>query len=209
MREPGSGSPCGDPCLTEQLEQAVEGGRNPRLTVQEVIETFGPRAYGPLLFLPAFFAVAPTGGIPGVTVVAGALVILVAIQIPIGRGNLVMPARLRRLSLKRDAAERAIERARPLLRRIERVTRRRLTWLVSPPWVYVSALVCVALGAAMGLLEFIPFASAAPGAAVLSIAVGMIVCDGLAVLVGYGLASASAFLVAGVWSGLVGQGLGV
>jgi hypothetical protein len=63
--------------LATVLEQIREATSGDSVSFGEFIDALGQRAYGPMMLVPAIIAVAPTGAIPGMSVVTGTLIFLI------------------------------------------------------------------------------------------------------------------------------------
>ena len=66
--------------LTGLLDQLIGQTDGDQVTLGDLLDAFDSRSYGPLLLVPAFIAASPIGGIPGMSIVTGTLIILIAGQ---------------------------------------------------------------------------------------------------------------------------------
>ena len=66
---------------------------------------------------------------------------------------------------------------------VDHWTRRRLPWLVSGARQYLMALICMAVAAAMPLMELIPFSANGGGLALMAFGLSIVARDGLLALV--------------------------
>ena len=181
--------------LTDVLDTLSDQGGNDRVTLGDLLRAFGRRAYGPLLLIPALVAVAPTGAIPGMSIVTGTLIAVVALQLLLGRDAPWLPPRLLRISFSRNLLNRSISRIRPIARWTETFIRPRLTRAIAAPFPQIAAVICILLAVSMYPLALVPFAVAVPGTAVCLIGLGLTSHDGALILVGVGLSVASGYLV--------------
>jgi hypothetical protein len=187
-----SGSPARmtlDQLLASLEEQAKEEST---LTVGAILDLFGGRAQGPLLVLPAFLATAPTGAIPGMSIVTGSIIILVSLQILVTPGRLSLPERLKRLEIPGDKLRRTLRIGRRAARVIDRMLVMRLNTIGKPPFSTIIALACIGMGVLMFPLALVPFAVALPGASVTVLGLAILASDGLAAVLGLALASGTA-----------------
>ena len=181
--------------LTDVLDKLADKAGEDTVTLGDLLGAFGRRAYGPLLLIPAIVAVAPTGAIPGMSIVTGSLVGLVALQLLVGRPSPWLPPRLLRISFSRELLDRSIGKARPVASWTERFIRPRLTFLTSAPFPQIAAIICILMAASMYPLALVPFGVALPGTAVGVIGLGLTSQDGALVLAGVGLSVASGYLL--------------
>lgn len=182
---------------TQQSETAVDLVENgwaalsgDYTSIGDVVDTLGRANYPPLLILPALALVSPLSGIPGFTTVCGLFIAAVSLQQIIHRSTLWLPRWIRTARLRSDRVRAAYRWLRVPARWLDHVTRRRLGGLVTEPLVILPQLLCLLCGAIMPFLELIPFTSSVLGVVITALAVGMLVGDGLLVLVGMLLATA-------------------
>ncbi len=163
--------------------ERAEGPRTVRLGA--LLDEVAGRAFGPLLLVPALLAILPViGAIPGMSVLTAGLLALIAGQALLGRRQPWMPARLRRLPVRRRPLAEGVTRAEPWLRRIDRVLRPRLTWMTRGPGLLAAMLCVLAMAGLMVPLAVVPFGVMAPGTAVFLVALGVTAEDGAWTLAG-------------------------
>jgi hypothetical protein len=91
-----------------------------------------------------------------------------------------------------------------LLKKAERMMKPRLTLLLTPPAMKLTALMCMVLGAVITMP--IPFGNVLPGLALSLFALGLIGRDGLLILAGTGVAIGGvAVTAAPVYAGVLGM----
>lgn len=149
------------------------------------------RGFGPLLLIPVFMIVLPTGAIPGVPDIAALFIVLVAIQMLMGRTSPWMPERLEKINVRPKKVSAAVKKAAPVLRKIDSFTHRRAVFLTTPLFQKIIALLLIVQSAfivAIGMIPFVPDVLVLP---VLLLALGLSVRDGMLVLAGLGLLFAS------------------
>ena len=176
-----------------------------RIRVDDLLTTFGQRAYGPLILVPALLLTLPTGALPGIPIVLGALIALVAFEILLGRKRPFLPHIFRKVSMSRKGIESGCRKAAGVLRLMDRLAAPRLPLFVRPPFLQLAALACIGLTLLLIPVEIIPFATAIPGAALILIGLALTADDGAMMLAGL-LATAAAGLgiyLLGVQTGLL------
>jgi hypothetical protein len=120
---------------------------------------------------------------PPIPLICGLLLALVAVQIIIGLPTPWLPDVLMRRSIASVDVERAVARAMPAFRRLERFSRPRMTFLDNPISMRLMGVVIFIL--ALGLLFAPPFVGQIPlGIAVCLVGLGLVERDGLVVLGG-------------------------
>lgn len=171
--------------LSQILSNLVDDTKGEKVTLGELFDTLDQRSYGPLLLLPALIAVAPTGAIPGMSIVTGSIIALFAVQLLIGKSHPWLPESLERFEFSRKTLSRSVDKAMPWVKAVESHLRRRFTLLAEPPANGIVALLCLLLALTMFPLALLPFAVALPGTAIMFFALGLTTRDGLLILAGF------------------------
>lgn len=171
--------------LSQILSHLIEDTKGEKVSLGELFDTLDQRSYGPLLLLPAIIAVAPTGAIPGMSIVTGSIIALFAVQLLIGKSHPWLPERLERFEFSRKTLSRTVDKAMPWVEAVESYLRRRFTFLAEPPANRIVAVLCLLLALTMFPLALLPFAVAVPGTAIMFFALGLTTRDGLLILAGF------------------------
>lgn len=182
--------------LIDQLEEkASEDGD---LTVQEALDQFAGRIFGPLLVMPAMVVVTPLGAVPTIPTTMAVFIVLIAAQALFGKKHPWLPGFITKQSVKESKLDSAMKKFRPWAKWIDAILKPRLKWLVEGPMKYVIALVCLLMAVAIPPLELAPFACFIPGSAVLLLGLAVMAKDGVAGALGL-VASVGALFVGGRW----------
>jgi hypothetical protein len=162
------------------------------VTVRNLLDHFGERAFGALLLVFAIPNAFPMP--PGVSFVMGLPLLFITSQIMLRRPKLWLPRALTARGLSRETFVSISLKVLPTLRRIEQVLKPRYQSVLSP-WGE-GALGAMAFLLALIMFLPIPFGNMLPAAALVAFAFGMVEFDGIAVLVGWLLAAASLVVLA-------------
>jgi len=166
---------------TSQILAALASQPGERLTVRDIMAVLQDRAFALLIVLLGLPNCLPMP--PPIPLVCGLLLALVAIQIASGRQAPWLPSQLLNRSVARTDVERAVGRAMPAFRRLERFSKPRMTFLDTP--LAMRLMGCIILIMAIGLLFAPPFVGQIPlGLAVCLVGLGLVERDGLVVLGG-------------------------
>jgi hypothetical protein len=169
--------------LLDRIEAAAAGA-DP-VSAGAVVDAVGHRSFGALLLVPGLVTLAPLiGDIPGVPTLMGLLVLLVSVQLVIGRRRFWLPQWMLRRSVAQDKVCKVIKWLRPVARFLDRISQPRLTVLTRGAGAYAVALSCIAIAAALPPMEFVPFSANGAGAALTLFGLGLIAQDGLLALIG-------------------------
>ncbi|MEQ8212022.1 MAG: exopolysaccharide biosynthesis protein [Lacipirellulaceae bacterium] len=185
--------------LTDVIDQLEEkAGEDGELTVQDALDEFAGRVFGPLLVIPAMVVVTPLGAVPTIPTAMAVFIVLIASQALFGKKYPWLPNLITERSVEESQLKESMKKFRPWAKWIDAVLKPRLKWLVEGPMKYVIALVCLLMAAAIPPLELAPFACFIPGSAVLLLGLAMMAKDGLAGALGL-VASVGALFVGGRW----------
>jgi hypothetical protein len=182
-----SGGTASEPDLTALLESLDNDAEGDSMSVRDMLHAIGGRSHGPLLLVPALLSVSPLGAIPGASIVTGAWILLVAVQMLISQDRPWLPDRLLRVSFPHEAYRETVKTMKPWTEWIDRMVRPRWTILVQPPAPRLLALVCAALAVTYVPLAIVPMGVAVPGTANIFFAAALTFRDG--VLAACGLAA--------------------
>ena len=180
--------------LTGVLERLEVASGGETTTVGAVLDHFSGRSLGAILALIGAIAAIPIiGGIPGMSIFAAVLTILACGQALLGGdGGLWAPERVKNKQIETKRIAKAVQRAQPYAKRLDRVLKERLPFLVSKPVVALSAIV---LGLTFIPLAILPMGVLAPAFGVLLLGLSLIGRDGLFALFGYGMMLGAIYLV--------------
>lgn len=170
--------------LTELLEQLDASDSGDKIHLQDIVDCFNARGFGPLLVLPALIALLPTGAIPGVPTLCGLFIAMVSTQLVLGKSTPWLPRRLGRRGFDHHTFHRGVARIRPWTQRFDRLLKPRLQGLINPLSRRLIAGLAALLALAMIPLELLPFAAAIPALAIALMGLGLVANDGLMLLLG-------------------------
>lgn len=185
--------------LSDLLDTMVEGVSGDKVTLGELLDTVQTRSYGPLLLVPAMVAASPIGAVPGMSVVTGTIIILVAVQLLGGRKYPWIPKRLRDFEFNRERLSATRKKLQPWLEWAERPIQTRMTRLVEPPVEQGIAVVCIALALLFYPLAVVPFGVFLPATAIMFFALSLSARDGLLTLFAVGLTGATLWAAVAFW----------
>ncbi len=169
--------------IVELIETSSEGQE--RVSVGMVIEALGPRTFGPILLVAGLVTLAPfPSGVPGVPTITGILVLLVTVQLLLGRKHLWLPELVAQRSLDRDKLIRAFSKIRPVIRFADKLSKPRLQVLDNTAMIHVIATICLLVAIVMPLMEIIPFSANIAGVTFTLFGMALTGHDGLLTVIG-------------------------
>lgn len=179
---------------TSEVLTVLASQEGDRLTVGDIVAVLRDRAFALLVVLLGLPNCLPMP--PPIPLVCGLLLLLVAVQIAAGMSAPWLPRKLLGRSIPRQDVKRAVDRAVPVLQRLERWSRPRMS-------VFESALGMRGMGVAlltlaMALIVAAPVIGQIPlGLAVCLVGLGLVERDGILVLVGLAIGTVGVALNAG------------
>ena len=170
---------------TRPFSQVIEdiGAKDdPKLYLGELINAFGERGFGALMLFFGLLSVA-IGIIPGTTTILGAPLLLMGLQLAIRQDQLWLPRWALRRWIERETYRTGVEKVLPRLRKVERLSKPRLS-------IMTSELSEVLIGVATVLLAIIlvlPIwgGNLVPALIISTFGFGLMQRDGLAILIGW------------------------
>lgn len=175
--------------IVDDLSALVQDDRIVRLG--QIVDAFGSRGFGPLIFVPAVVELTPVGGIPGLPSLLALFISLIAVQILMGRAGFWLPSAIRDRDVDEHKVRQTVSYVKPVARRMDRWFGRRLRPFTIGVGRQLAAVVVITLCLTVPALELIPFASSAPMLAIAVIGLALTAEDGLLMLVGMSLALAA------------------
>ena len=181
-----------------------EEERNPKVTLAEILSLAGERIFGFLLVMLSFPSALPIPA-PGYSIPFGILMLLLALQLIVGRKRPWLPEKMMNGSMPLDKVQGVLKIGLPWLQRIENITKPRL--------VYICASLPgrVIIGSAIALMSIsmmipIPGTNTLPAMGIFVTGFGLVEDDGVISLAGLVLCLLGAILsisilVAVVWGG--------
>ncbi|MGE0045386.1 MAG: exopolysaccharide biosynthesis protein [Hyphomonadaceae bacterium] len=166
------------PSTSELLEEVANSFPNERVSVGELLDRLEGRAIGLVLLILALPMCIPN--IPGISTVFGALLLAPSLALTTGARKLWAPNFMRNWTFSREGMRRAVSAAAPVLRRVERLFRPRLTFITHFPFTILLGV--QALIMAIVLIIPIPGGNWPPGMTISIMALAMMERDGLLAL---------------------------
>ncbi|MDF0595384.1 exopolysaccharide biosynthesis protein [Psychromarinibacter halotolerans] len=178
--------------VIDRMESSADGDET---TLREVVSALGEASFVPVLMAPALAVLSPLSGVPAFSSICGITIALVAIQLLMNRDHLWLPDWMMRRKVKSESLLKATRWLRKPAGFLDRMSRERVSFLVSRPFSWVTELACLLCGLAMPFLELLPFTSSILGGAVTLFSLSLLVRDGLISVIGFCVIGCAATLV--------------
>lgn len=171
----------------------VDAGGDGKITIQEIMRMLGDRAFGLAILVFSLPNSLPIPSPPGFSAITGIPIILIALQMVVGRSTPWLPPRIRRYGFSRDTFARFLAASLPYIRKVERLLHPRLAFMHSYAGERVVGAVFLVLAAVLSLP--IPFGNFLPGVSMSIIALGLLERDGALMLAGMALGALAVLLI--------------
>ena len=173
-----------------------------RVTLGALVEHLGDRAFGAFLLIVSLPNILP---VPvGVATVLELPLLLIAVQMAMGRRRLWLPGFALRLGLSRATADRLLQRCVGILQRTERWVRPRLLPLTGALAERLIGALCVVLG--IILVVPVPLLGWFPAFALVALALGLVERDGVMTIAGLALSALTAAATVAFMLGIAAAG---
>ncbi|MQY41522.1 exopolysaccharide biosynthesis protein [Epibacterium sp. SM1969] len=169
-----------DVAISDRLHRLSMDAGDGDVSLNWILAQLHERAFGLFLLILALPCCIPfLYGIPQIVALP---LMFVSVQILLGRRVPWLPGKLGERSVSADSLKNLSNRAGPWLRRIESLSRPRLSLLTNPPLDRVLGAALVLFSAS--ILVPLPGTNTVPGFAVVIVAMGLLQRDGILVIVG-------------------------
>jgi hypothetical protein len=186
--------------LSSLLSSLIEKTEGETVTVQQLLEAVGRRAYGPILTLLGFVAIGPLTLVPFTTSLFALVILLISLQMAFGKRYPWVPGRILRMEFPRQALVNGIKSAQGWVRPIDALLAPRFTFLTEPPFAMLIALVGVAAALVTFPLSLVPIAPVVPCLAVLLFGLGVTARDGVLIMLAGTALFGAILLVFRIWN---------
>jgi len=189
MAEREQKDPHGVRDVVDGLEELAQEDGKSEICVGDVLDKFGSRSFSPFMMVLALIELSPLGAIPGVPTFLALCIALVAVQMVFGREHIWVPNWIEQRSISKGKLDSGTGKMEGTADKLDSIATDRLTFLTSGR---VAGIVILMLCIAVAPLELLPWASAGPMLAIAIISLGLMVRDGLVMLIAYIIAGLSA-----------------
>lgn len=183
--------------LLDHFVETTEGQTN--VSISDLLDSLSSRSHGPMLLFPAIIAISPVGMIPGMSLVTGTLVILIAVQMMFFSSRPWIPKRLANFEFSREKLKNGVKKTQPWVKWFEKIIHARFELLAGGIMIYLIAMVSIMLAMSFYPLAFVPFGVFVPGLAIALLALGLTARDGLLILLGFGLTGIAGGIIWSSW----------
>lgn len=179
--------------LLDRLDTAATGER---VDVECMMEAVGRSSFGALLLLGGLVTLSPLDIIPGIPTLIALAVLIVCVQLLMGRRHFWLPAWVLRRSITTRSFRRGLTWLQKPAQFGDRLVRRRLPALTTGTAVKIIAVGCMVVALAMPVMEVVPFSANLAGVALTAFGLAVIAHDGLLALIAFAATAAGVVVIA-------------
>lgn len=165
--------------LLNDLRDSLTGDRS---SIDTLLEGLHERGFGVVILIFSLPLCIPVPKPPGLSTLFGIPLLILTAQQALGRHTLWMPQFIRRRTISNDVLNKILTRAVPITEKIEGVLRPRLSWVTSGASSNIIGMIGALMSAFISLP--LPGSNTIPGIAVTLMAGGVMMRDGLCVIIG-------------------------
>jgi hypothetical protein len=190
--------------LSQTLSQLLVEYADRPLPLHALLKQAGNNGFGTIAGMLTIPMLIPLPiPLAGFSALVGSGIILVGCQLVLGYDRPSLPQRIDRLELSPAASQKLLKNIDRLLQPIERIARHRLSRFSSSWWGYRIIGICLAWNALLMSLPLpIPLTNLLPAYTILFLAVGLLESDGLFILIGYAMTTATTIFFASITSAI-------
>lgn len=161
--------------LSESITNLLDGLDDERVTINQLIDHFGPRSYGVLIVVLTI-----PGLLPGIASLAGLVLLVFSLQMVLGISRPWLPGQLGELKIRRSGLAQGITLILPYVKKVEKYFHPRFVLLQ-------GAIAMRVLGLVIALMSFlivfpVPFSNFIPSVILLFLGLALLQEDGLIAL---------------------------
>ncbi|MCK5284394.1 MAG: exopolysaccharide biosynthesis protein [Alphaproteobacteria bacterium] len=168
--------------ISDVLNDLVQNLQGEHMSINDLIESLHERGFGFLLLILALPMAIPLPVPPGINILLASPLIILTAQQAIGRKNIWMPETIRKKSITRRKLETIINASIPWIQRLEIIIKPRLGGITHG--YFSNAIGALGFIMALTICIPIPLTNTIPSLGIALMAIGVIMRDGLAVIVG-------------------------
>lgn len=169
-------------CISELLIDLKTNLQDERISVAYLLETFHERGFGFFLLIFSLPMALPVPKPPGMSTIFAIPVIFLTLQQAIGMHTIWMPGKIKRRGMPRETILKMIEIMLPWARRIEKLLKPRLGFITQGTFSHVIGILGFIMACFISLP--LPLTNTVPSWGIALMALGVMMRDGGAVILG-------------------------
>jgi hypothetical protein len=186
--------------LSQTLSELLVEYANSPLPLQALLKQAGSNGFGMIAGMLTIPMLIPSPiPLAGFSALVGSGIILIGCQLALGYEKPYLPQRIARQELSPAASQKLLKNVNRLLQPIERMAKHRFPKFSNSWWGSRIIGICLAWDALLMSLPLpIPFTNLLPAYTILFLSIGLLESDGLFILIGYGMTTATTVFFASI-----------
>lgn len=184
--------------LQTLIASLVEQTTGDTVSIENLLDAVGRRAFGPLLLLLGFIAISPLTIVPGTSWLVALVTLLIAGQVLFGRQRPWLPKKALAVSFPRDALVKGADIIAKPARIVDSFLKPRIGLLTDPPFVQIVSVLAMIAALITFPLGLVPFGPILPGLAIMLIGLGLTARDGIMLLLACGAMVGAIYFVTSI-----------
>lgn len=168
--------------ISTLLDTFLKSIQGERISIQNLVDAMGDRAFGMLLLIFALPNLISTA-LPGISFILGLPLLFLSYQLLIGLKQPWFPKFLSQRTFRREDLRKLLTASMPFLKKVESLLQTRLSFLLAPIAERIMALICLIMAILITLP--IPLGNWFPALAISFFAIALLEHDGLCAILGY------------------------
>lgn len=165
--------------LTDVLDVLEKSLDEDEITVAKVVSNLGRASFASIMLIFSLISSSPASAIPGITTVVAVIVLILILQMMVGRNSVWLPDYIMRQKLDVQKVEKGIRWLRGPVSRVESLLRPRLTFLFHRPWLWLPMILIAALTLFMPFMEIVPTSGSIASGVIALFAASLLTRDGV------------------------------
>ncbi|MEM7620826.1 MAG: exopolysaccharide biosynthesis protein [Pseudomonadota bacterium] len=191
--------------LSQLLQDLKDSFSGDKVTVDHILVAFHERGFGFFLFVFALPMALPLPVPPGINILLASPLLLMTAQQAIGRQTIWLPESMKKRSFTTQKMSRIIDMATPWMKRLESIISPRLGFVTQG--VFSNFIGILGFIMALSICIPLPLTNTVPSFGIALMAIGVLLRDGLAVIVGAIIGSAWVVMLVSVTIFLGAEGI--
>lgn len=181
MRESGGNG------ISQALDQLSDLSERETVRIGDIVEKLGVSSFASLMLVFTLVSASPASAIPGVTAMVGIIVAILVAQMIAGKKSVWLPQAILRRKIGGEKLRKGVEWLRPPVGFVERILRRRLTYVLHRPFLYIPLVLILCIALFMPVMEIVPTSGSIASTVIAFFAASLLMRDGVLALLSMAL----------------------
>lgn len=173
--------------ISQALDQLSDLSERETVRIGDIVEKLGASSFASLMLVFTLVSASPASAIPGVTAMVGIIVAILVAQMIAGKKSVWLPQAILRRKIGGEKLRKGVEWLRPPVGFVERILRRRLTYVLHRPFLYIPLVLILCIALFMPVMEIVPTSGSIASTVIAFFAASLLMRDGVLALLSMAL----------------------